>query len=107
VLLTPFDLFREGSEVELYYELANAKPGAAYRHQIAVFRIRGEPGRAERRPVVTLGFDERARGPLLHASRVLRLARLKPGRYLLEVQVRTPDGGALARRRELRVVRSE
>ena len=107
VLLTPFDLFREGSEVELYYELAGARPGAPYRHEIAVFRIKGEPGVAERRPVVALGFDERAVGTLRRSHRVLQLARLKPGRYVLEVQVRTPGGRPVARRREFRVVRAE
>jgi len=107
VLLTPFDLFREGSEVELYYEVGGVTEGAPYRHEIAVFRIKGEPGVAERRPVVTLGFDERAAGPLLRSHRVLRLARLKPGRYLIEVQVGTPGGQPVARRREFRVVRAE
>ena len=107
VLLTPFDLFLEGSEVELYYEAAGATEGAPYRHEIAVFRIKGEPGAAERRPVVTLGFDERAAGPLLRSHRVLRLARLKPGRYVIEARVHTPDGTSVARRREFRVVRSE
>jgi hypothetical protein len=104
VLLTPFDLFREGSEVELYYEVAGITEGARYRHEIAVFRIKGEPGAAERRPAVTLGFDERAAGPLLRSHRVLRLARLKPGRYLIEVQVGMPGGQPVARRREFRVV---
>jgi GWxTD domain-containing protein len=107
VLLTPFDLFREGSEVELYYEATGVTPGAPYRHEIAVFRIKGEPGVAERRPVVTLGFDEPAAGPLLRSHRVLRLARVKPGRYLVEVQVHTPEGQRVARRREFRVVRAE
>jgi hypothetical protein len=107
VLLTPFDLFHEGSEVELYYEAAGAKEGATYRHEIAVFRIKGKPGVAERRPVVTLGFDERANGPLLRSHRVLRLARLKPGRYLVEVQVHEPGGKPVARRRDFRVVRSD
>ena len=106
VLLTPFDLFVEGAEVQLYYEAQGATDGAPYRHEIAVFRIKGEPGVAERRPVVTLGFDERAAGPVLRSHRVLRLARLKPGRYLIEVQVRTPDGTSVARRREFRVVRA-
>lgn len=107
VLLTPFDLFREGSEVELYYEVAGATGGTRYRHQITVFRIKGDPGVAERRPVVTLGFDERAGRPLLRAHRVLQLARLKPGRYLLEVRVGLPGGTPVARRREFRVVRPE
>jgi hypothetical protein len=105
VRLTPFDLFPEGSEVELYYEVAGAAEGAAYRHEIAVYRMNGETGAAEPRPVVTLGFEEPAAGPLVRSHRVLRLGRLRPGRYLVEVQVRPPGGDALTRRRELRVVR--
>jgi GWxTD domain-containing protein len=105
VLLTPFDLFPEGSEIELYYEGGGATPGISYRHHIAVYRLRGEPGVAERRPVVTLGFDEPATDSLLRAHRVLQLAHLKPGRYLIEVKLSTPEGGAAARRREFIVVR--
>jgi hypothetical protein len=107
VLLTPFDLFREGSEVELYYEAGGTTRGARYGHEITVFRVKGEPGVAERRPVVRLGFDEPAGGPLLRAHRVLQLARLKPGRYLLEVRVSTPGGPPVARQRVFRVVRSQ
>jgi hypothetical protein len=106
VLLTPFDRFLEGSEVELYYEAAGATEGAPYRHEIAVFRVKGESGAPERRPVVTLGFDARAAGPLLRSHRVLQLARLKPGRYVIEVQVQSPGGRPVARRREFRVVRT-
>ena len=69
VLLTPFDLFPEGGEVELYYEAAGAIAGTSYRHEIAVFRVRGEPGAVERRPVVTLGFDERR--PILCCGRTV------------------------------------
>lgn len=107
ILLTPFDLFPEGGEVELYYEAEGATRGAAYRHDIAVFRIRGEPGVAERRPVVTLGFDEQASDTLLRSHRVLQLARLKPGRYVIEVKVGSPDGDAVARRREFIVLRAK
>ena len=105
VLLTPFDLFREGGEVELYYEAGGATPGASYRHDIAVFRLRGEPAVVERRPVVTLGFDEPAPDTVLRAQRVLQLARLKPGRYVIEVKLGSPGGGTVARRREFIVVR--
>lgn len=107
VLLTPFDLFREGSGIELYYEANGATPGVPYRHEIAVFRMKGKADGPERRPAVTLSFNERAEGPLLRSHRVLQLARLKPGRYLLEVQVRTPGGPPVARRREFRVVRAD
>jgi GWxTD domain-containing protein len=107
VLLTPFDLFLEGSEVELYYETQGTIVGRPYRHEIAVFRMRGEPAVAERRAVVTLGFEEPAAGTLLRSRRILQLARLKPGRYVIEVQVRAPDGAAVSRRREFLVVRAE
>ena len=105
VLLTPFDLFPEGGQVELYYEAAGAIPRTSYRHDIAVFRVRGDPGVVERRPVVTLGFDEPAPDTLLRAHRVLQLARLKPGRYVIEVKLSTPEGETAARRRQFIVVR--
>jgi len=107
VLFTPFDRFLEGSEVGLYYEASGATEGAWYRHEIAVFRIKGKPGVAERRPVVTLGFDARAAGSLLRSHRVLQLARLRPGRYVIEVQVNAPGDKPAARRREFRVVRPD
>ncbi len=93
VLLTPFDLFLENAEMELYYEVGGIRPGASYRHEIAVFRIKGERGVAERRPVVTLAFDEPATEAIVRAHRTLQLARLKPGRYLIEVRVVSPAGG--------------
>jgi GWxTD domain-containing protein len=104
VLLTPFDLFREGAEVELYYEAAGAEPGGSYRHEIAVYRVKRGDGVPERRPAVTLGFDERADGATVRAHRTLQLARLRPGRYLVEVRLRGPDGATDTRRRLFRIV---
>jgi hypothetical protein len=105
VLLTPFDLFLEGAEVELYYEVPGAGRGATYRHEIAVFRMKGDPAVAERRPAVALAFDEPATEELLRSRRVLQLSRLRPGRYLIEVRVRAPEGESVTRRREFRIVR--
>ena len=104
VLLTPFTLFQEGSEVELYYEGRGARTGESYRHRIAVYRVRGG-GRLEPRPVVALGFEERADLPLIRAHRTLQLGRLKPGRYVVEVEVSPPSGPAQSRRREILVVK--
>ncbi len=104
VLLTPFSLFLERSEVELYYEVRPAVPGTTYRHAIAVYRARGD-GRVEERPVVTLGFEERADGPLVRAHRTLQLGRLKPGRYVVEVRVAAPGGPSDVRRRDILVVK--
>ncbi|HYC33558.1 MAG TPA: GWxTD domain-containing protein [Gemmatimonadales bacterium] len=108
VLLTPFDLFRAGAEAELYYELAGATPGASYRHEIAVYRVKGDDdGEVERRPVVSLGFDEPARAALVRSHRTLQLARLKPGRYVVEVRLRGAGAESEARRRAFSIVRAD
>ncbi len=107
VLLTPFDLFVEGSEVQLYYEAAGASAGTSYRHEIGVFRVRGDPGRVDQRPVVALAFEESASEDVLHAHRTLQLRRLKPGTYVVEVRLVGADGRVEQRRREFRVVKAE
>ncbi|MDQ3136816.1 MAG: hypothetical protein M3Q93_04430, partial [Gemmatimonadota bacterium] len=105
VLLTPFDLFVEGSDLELYYEASGATARASYRHEIAVFRVRGEPGRVDQRPVVTLAFEEPAAAEVIRAHRTLQLRRFKPGRYVVEVKVSGGDGRVEMRRRGFRVVK--
>ena len=104
VLLTPFTLFPERSEVELYYEARGAVPGASYRHRVAVYRVKGG-GRLESRPVVALGFQEPAGAPLVRAHRTLQLGKLKPGRYVVEVELSGAGGPAQSRRREILVVK--
>jgi hypothetical protein len=106
VLLTPFDLFPAGSQVELYYEAAGARAGADYRHEIGVFRV-GREGRVDERPAVTLRVNEAARADVIRAHRTLQLARLKPGAYVVEVKVTAPDGTADVRRRAIRVIKPE
>ena len=105
VLLTPFDLFPERSELRLYYEAAGAVPGAEYRHEIAVFRMKGELAVPDRRPAVTLSVSERAAGPVIRAYRTLQLRDLKAGSYMIEVRVRGPGGNEDVRRRAFRVVK--
>ena len=102
--LTPFGIVREGSELELYYEAAGAHPGAHYAHEIAVYRLKGDPARADHTPVVRLGFEEAAADSLIRARRTIQLRRLKPGRYLVEVRVTGPGGASDTRRREIRVL---
>ena len=105
VLLTPFDLFPVRSEVRLYYEVAGAVTGAEYRHEIAVFRMKGDPAAPERRPAVTLSVNERAAGDMIRAYRTLQLRDLKAGSYLIEVRVRGPGGSEDVRRRGFQVVK--
>jgi hypothetical protein len=104
VLLTPFDLFLAGSQVELYYEASGARAGTSYRHEIAVFRV-GRDERVQNRPVVTLRVDEAASGEVVRAHRTLQLAKLKPGTYVVEVKVTAPGGSTDVRRRAIRVVK--
>jgi GWxTD domain-containing protein len=106
VLLTPFDLFLAGSQVQLYYEASGARAGASYRHEIGVFRV-GRDDRVQDRPVVTLRVDEAAAGDVIRAHRTLQLARLKPGTYVVEVKLTAPDGTAEVRRRAIRVVKAD
>ncbi len=107
VLLTPFDLFRAGGEVGLYYEARGADPAGAYRHEVSVYRLKGNPARPERRPVVSLAFEEPARETTVRSHRTLQLGRLKPGRYLVEVRVSGTDGASSTRRREIQVVKDQ
>jgi hypothetical protein len=67
--------------------------------------MKGDPARPERRPAVTLAFQEPAREPILRSHRTLQLGRLKPGTYLVEVRVSGPDGTTSTRRREIQVVK--
>lgn len=105
VLLTPFELFRAGGEVGLYYEAGGAAPEARYRHEIAVYRMKGDPSVPDRRPVVSLAFEEPAGAATLRSHRTLQLQRLKPGRYLIEVRITGEEGATSTRRRQFQVVK--
>ena len=105
VLLTPFDLFRPGADLQLYYEVAQTERGRSYRHEIAVYRLK-DPRRPDRkRPEVTLGFNEPATSDLTRSHRTLQLGRVRPGTYLVEVRVAEVGGseGAVTRDRIIRV----
>jgi hypothetical protein len=57
--------------------------------------------------VVSLRVDEEARSETIRAHRTLRLTKLKPGSYVVEVRVTGPDGASAVRRRGVRVVKDE
>ncbi len=104
VLFTPAHMFPAGGEVGLYYEAREAAAVAPYRHEIAVYRMKGKPARPERRPVVSLAFEEPAGGSTLRSHRTLQLRRLEPGSYVVEVRVTGPAGASSSRQREFRLV---
>jgi GWxTD domain-containing protein len=104
VLLAPSALFRRGTEVETYYEVTGATTQQLYRHEIAVLRPGAGEAASKRRPLVSLSFDEAAAGEVIRSRRTVRLERLKPGSYVVEVRVTAPDGSTQVRRRSIRLV---
>ena len=103
VLLAPSKIFRRGSNLELYYEVAGAAAGAPYRHEITV--LKAEVGRsARRRPLVALSFVEGAADSLIRSHRTVKLERLKEGNYVVEVKVSGSGGKPEVRRRSIRII---
>ena len=102
VLLTPSELFRKGAEIEIYYEASGAAPLERYRHEISVlpWNARGP----KRRPLVSLSFEEGAAGEVIRSRRTVRLERLKPGNYVVEVKVTARDGSFQVRHRAIRLI---
>jgi GWxTD domain-containing protein len=103
VLLAPSALFRKGAEVEIYYEVSGAK-ALEYRHEIAVLRPGAQEMDPRSRPLVSLSFDEAAHEGVIRSRRTVRLERLKPGSYIVEVRVTAPDGTSQVRRRTIRLI---
>jgi hypothetical protein len=103
VLLTPFDLFRPGADLELYYEVAETEPGRSYRHEITVYRLKDRRRPDRRRAEVALGFDERATSGRTRSHRTLQLGRVRPGTYLVEVRVGAAGSKPVTRERIIRV----
>jgi GWxTD domain-containing protein len=103
VLLSPSKIFRKGSDLELYYEVAGATAGASYRHEITV--LKAEPGRsARRRPLVALSFEEAAAESRIRSHRTVKLDRLKKGSYVVEVKVGGNGGEPEVRRRAIHII---
>ena len=103
VLLAPSKIFRKGSDLELYYEVAGATAGASYRHEISV--LKAETGRSDRRrQLVALTFEEAAIDSLIRSHRTVKLERLKEGSYVVEVKVNEEGGESEVRRRSIRII---
>jgi hypothetical protein len=104
VLLAPSPLFRERSEIEVYYEVRGATTGGQYRHEISVLRADRRESAKKGRPLVTLAFGEAASGSILRSHRTVRLDRLSRGNYIVEVRITGPDGRSEVRRRIIRLL---
>jgi GWxTD domain-containing protein len=109
VMFNPLRTFRRNEELELYYEVEGLAQDAPYTVRISgrkqggsggVFRkIFGGGGAA-----ISLKFDERATFPVAANHRTLKLERLKPGMYTLEVLVEDGQGRTDRRAADFEVV---
>ncbi|HQR18183.1 MAG TPA: GWxTD domain-containing protein [Gemmatimonadales bacterium] len=94
VYLNPLQTFHRSEDMQLYYEIYGASPGAMLKTEISVKKGGG----------VKLKFDEPAVGGVDRVMRGISLERLKAGTYTLEVKVTRPDGYSDRRTQQFTVV---
>jgi GWxTD domain-containing protein len=108
VLFNPLRTYKRGEEMELYYEIEGLRP-APYTVELAV-RKKGGGGGIFRKifggggAAIKLKFEQQATTPTVSTHRSLKLDRLKPGTYTLQLLVVDADGRKDYRTREFIVV---
>ena len=108
VLFNPLRTYKRGEEMELYYEIEGLRP-APYSVELVV-RKRGGGGGIFKKifgggsAAIKLKFEQQATTPSVSTHRSLKLDRLKPGNYVLELLVVDANGRKDVRSREFQVV---
>jgi GWxTD domain-containing protein len=108
VLFNPLRTYKRGEEMELYYEIEGLRP-APYTVELAV-RKRGSGGGIFKKifgggsAAIKLKFEQQATTTAVSTHRSLKLDRLKPGHYVLELLVVDADGRKDFRSSEFQVV---
>ncbi len=97
VMFNPLLTFRRNEDMELYYEVEGLAEAAPYGVRIAVRRQGGGGGVLRKifgggGAAISLKFDDQGTFPVAATHRSLKLDRLKPGRYTLEVLVEDSQG---------------
>ncbi len=82
--------YRKGRSIPIYYEVAGVAAGTEIETGISFMPEDDDRG-------VTVTFTERASGPIERIRRELGADRLRPGRYLMRMTVKTADGQSAAR----------
>jgi GWxTD domain-containing protein len=111
VMFNPLRTYRRNESMELYYEVEGLSAGTEYTVGIAV-RKQGGGGGLLRKifggggAQLSLKFEETASFPVTSTSRSLKLDKLKPGNYTLQVEVEDSQGRSDRRTQEFQVVDS-
>jgi GWxTD domain-containing protein len=109
VVFNPLRTYRRNEAMELYYEVEGVSAGSKYDVRIAVRKQGGGGGLLKKvfgggSAQMSLKFDETASFPVTTTHRSLRLNKLKPGHYVLEVGVQDEQGRSDRRSRPFQVV---
>jgi len=112
VVFNPLGTYKRNESMELYYEVEGLSAGTEYTVRIAV-RKQGGGGGLFRKifggggAQISLKFEESASFPVTNTSRSLKLDKLKPGMYTLEVAVEDDRGRMDRRLKQFQVVAEE
>ena len=98
--MNPLGTWRRGSAMSVYAELRGVPAGTSLTTVIEVRQL----DQASGRPLVRVASDGRSEGTFTAIRREVDLSALRPGRYRLLVELRTPAGVAGSRSREFEVV---
>jgi hypothetical protein len=108
VLFNPLRTYKRGEEMELYYEIEGLRP-APYTVELVVRKKGGGGGIFKKifgggSAAIKLKFEQQATTPVVSTHRRLKLDRLKPGTYVLQLLVVDANGRKDHRAREFQVV---
>ena len=108
VLFNPLRTYKRGEEMELYYEVEGLRP-APYTVELAVRKKSGGGGVFKKifgggGAAIKLKFEQQATTSTVSTHRSLKLDRLKPGMYVLQLMVVDAAGRKDYRLREFQVV---
>lgn len=109
VAFNPLRTFKRKENMELYYEVEGLTQGTEYTVKIAV-RKQGRSGGLFKKVFgggsaqISLKFEESASFPVTSTQRSLKLDKLKPGNYSLEVTVEDNQGRTDRRMQPFQVV---
>ena len=112
VAFNPLRTFKKKESMELYYEVEGLSAGTEYTVRIAVRKQGGGGGLLRKvfgggSAQISLKFEETASFPVTSTSRSLKLDKLKPGNYSLEVAVEDDQGRSDKRLQPFQVVQDE
>ena len=92
VYFNPLQTFHRSEDMQLYYEVYGAAPGATLKTEVTVRKGSGGGLFGGGGSAISLKFEEVSQGQVDRLMRTLALNKLKGGSYTIEVKVTRSDG---------------